>query len=56
MRCGCVGEQSFSVEYKQLVDAVGQYLAFHFALDACTGNHGVEFNTELVGQLASFGE
>ena len=56
MGCRRVWEKTFGVENEQLVNAVRQYLAFHFALDACAGNHGVQLDTKLVGELAALGE
>ncbi len=51
-----IGEQSLAVEDKQLVNAVGQNLIFHLALDASTGNDGVEFHSQFIGELATLGQ
>lgn len=56
MGCRRVWEKTFGVENEQLVNAVRQYLAFHFALDASAGNHGVQLDAKLVGELATLGE
>lgn len=51
-----VREQAFAVEDEQLVNAVGQNLFFHGALDARSGNDGVKFHAEFIGQLAALCE
>ena len=56
VRCRRIGEESLAVEDEEFVNAVGQYLLFHLPLDARTGHHGMQFDTQLIGQLASFGE
>ena len=56
MGCGRVREQSFGIKNEQFIDAIRQYLAFHFALNAGAGNHGVQLNSKLVGELAALGE
>ena len=51
-----IGEESLCVEDIELVYAVGKNLVFNFAFDACSGNNGLKVHTELVGQLAAFGQ
>ena len=51
-----VGEQILSVEDKQLVDAVGQNLLPHLALDVGTGNNGVELYFQFIGEFATLGQ
>jgi len=51
-----VREQTLTVEDKQFVDTVRQNQIFHLALDACTGNNGVEFYAQFIGELATLGQ
>lgn len=52
----CVREQSFAVENKQLVNAVGQNLILHLIFNTRTDDHGMEFHIQLIGQLAALGQ
>ena len=56
MRGRRVREEFGSVEDKEFVDAVGEYLLLHLALDSGADDHGMELHAELIGQLAAFGQ
>ena len=51
-----VGEEALGVEDPQLVDAVGQNLVFDVATDGGADDDGMEFDFQLVGQLATLGQ
>ena len=51
-----VREQTLTVEDKQLVDTIGQNLILNLALDASTGNNGVELYAQFIGELATLGQ
>ena len=56
MRSRGVGEKLGGVEDKEFVDTVRQHLLLDFTLDAGANHDGVEFHTQLVGQLAALGQ
>ena len=45
-----------TVEDKQFVDAVRQNLILHLILDASSGNNGVEFYAQFIGEFATLGQ
>ena len=56
MGSGSVWEQPFRIENKQFIHTVRENLLLHLTFDACSGNNGMEFHTQFVGELAALGE
>lgn len=56
MWCRCIREQTIAVKDKDLVHAIGEYLALNLVLDACSAYYRMQFHAQFVGQFAALGE
>ena len=56
MRGGGIREEFLAVKDEEFVHAIREDLVFHLALDAGTGDDGVQLDAQLIGQFTALGQ